>query len=72
MLIQSGLPEKQSKLAIKTCKDDAIAAFKKGEVEQSVIDEYTEKEKGLLPHNTHCLQARVSQRPRLFIADQVF
>ena len=46
MIVQSGLHEDQSKLAIKTCKDDALAAFKQGEVEQTIVDKFEEKEKG--------------------------
>lgn len=45
-MIQSGFHENQSKLAIKTCKDDALAAFNKGDVDQAIVDKYTEKEQG--------------------------
>lgn len=50
MIIQSGLHENQSKLAIKSCKDDALAAFKQGEVAQEIVDKYTEKEQGKAVH----------------------
>lgn len=46
MLLDSGLHESRSKLAIKSCKDDAMAAFKNGQVEQEVVEIYTEKEQG--------------------------
>lgn len=46
MMIQSGLHEKDSKLAIKTCKDDALAAFKNGEVDQATVNTFTEQEQG--------------------------
>lgn len=48
MIVQSGLHENQSKLAVKSCKDDALAAFKQGRVKQPIVDKFEEKEQGTI------------------------